>query len=773
MKSLQNKKKITAMTVIVGAMTVHALAADSGIVVNGGNTSADGYASLAVGANANASGNQGVAIGANSIASGGNAMAIGLNTKATQIDALAIGTKAEANSINTTVVGTHALSSGDYGVAIGSNSYATGNRAISIGVAINEPANQRFGATGLRSISIGNETLGSGAQSTAVGDSATATNNLSASYGAFANATGIQSTAVGHASNATGNFSTSFGDASKASGYTSVAVGYGAKAQDTETIAIGSGASTNNTGSQGSIAIGRNSTATAGLSVAIGADAKNETKHPIADHTYYGATAVGTGAMTGSVGSIAIGNQSRANTELVDGEIGVYSTAVGTSSSSQGIYSTAMGVFSRALGHYSVAMGMQKHQVTGEELGAKGYGSAAIGLYSHAVGIQGIALGQESLANNNRSIAIGANTKANAVDTVAVGTRANASAASGIALGQDAKSTIEYGVALGGNSATSGTAFTVGYDPTTKTKMDMSTIVSNVAAYEAQKAIIKSADKNIAKSNAQLRISEYDRIYGDTQAKRDEANATTALHRNKIVKEIEKKTAAIQNIKDNFAGASTWESSLGGVSVGNAELGLTRQINNVAAGTLDTDAVNVAQLKRVLNTSINNSMGDIMNQTNTLVNGVRQDVQALRSESREGDAMNAALAALKPVAYKATEPTQIMAGVGHNSGTTGFALGVAHYTDEGTMFNAGVAFAGAQRSYNGGVTFRIGHGSDDVPQYAPPATVQVLSEELALEKSNNALQERRIAEQEDKINRLLDQNERLQQDVQALKTLLK
>ena len=89
------------------------------------------------------------------------------------------------------------------------------------------------------------------------------------------------------------------------------------------------------------------------------------------------------------------------------------------------------------------------------------------------------------------------------------------------------------------------------------------------------------------------------------------------------------------------------------------------------------------------------------------------------------------------------------------------------------MLNAGVAFAGTQRSYNGGVTFRIGHGSDDVPQYAPPATVQVLSEELALEKSNNALQERRIAEQEDKINRLLDQNERLQQDVQALKTLLK
>ena len=87
------------------------------------------------------------------------------------------------------------------------------------------------------------------------------------------------------------------------------------------------------------------------------------------------------------------------------------------------------------------------------------------------------------------------------------------------------------------------------------------------------------------------------------------------------------------------------------------------------------------------------------------------------------------------------------------------------------MFNAGVAFAGTQRSYNGGVTFRIGHGSDDVPQYAPPATVQVLSEELALAKSNNALQDRRIKEQKVKINRLLEQNERLQHDVLALKAL--
>ena len=773
MKFEKHQSKLAVLTLVLGTMSAPTMAADPAIVVGGSNASATGHVALAVGANANASGNQGVSIGANSAASGGNATALGLNATATHTDALAIGTKAKATNVNTTVVGAYAVSSGDYGVAVGADSYATGNRAISIGVAINEDKNKRFGATGGRSISIGNETLASGAHSTAIGDSATATNNRSASYGAFANATGIQSTAVGHASNATGDFSAAFGDASKASGLTSVALGYGAKAQDTETIAIGSGASTNDRGAHGSIAIGRNSTATAGLSVAIGADARNETKHPTADHTYYAATAVGTGARTGSVGSIAIGNNSVANTELVDGEIGVYSTAVGTSSSSQGIYSTAIGVHSKAYGHYSVAMGMQKHQVTGEELGARGYGSAAIGLYANSIGLQSVAIGQESKTDRNRSIAIGLKTITNGVDSIAMGTKSSTHASNSVAIGLDSKTTIDSSVALGALSSTSGQAFTAGYDPTTKAAMDMSTVVKDVAAYEAQKAIIKEANDTIDKSNTILRTAEYDRIYGDTEEKRNAANAITMEHRDIIKKAEEKKTVAFQTIKDNFGDASTWESSLGGVSVGNADLGLTRQINNVAAGKLDTDAVNVAQLKRVLNTSINNTMGDIMNQTNTLVNGVRQDVQALRSESREGDAMNAALAALKPVAYKSTEPTQIMAGVGHNSGKTGFALGVAHYTDEGTMFNAGVAFAGKQRSYNGGVTFRIGHGSDDVPQYAPPATVQVLSEELAMEKSNNALQERRIAEQEDKINRLLDQNERLQQDVLALKALLK
>ena len=44
---------------------------------------------------------------------------------------------------------------------------------------------------------------------------------------------------------------------------------------------------------------------------------------------------------------------------------------------------------------------------------------------------------------------------------------------------------------------------------------------------------------------------------------------------------------------------NAWQSIDGAVSVGNADLGITRQITGVAAGTEDTDAVNVAQIKAI------------------------------------------------------------------------------------------------------------------------------------------------------------------------------
>ena len=68
----------------------------------------------------------------------------------------------------------------------------------------------------------------------------------------------------------------------------------------------------------------------------------------------------------------------------------------------------------------------------------------------------------------------------------------------------------------------------------------------------------------------------------------------------------------------------------------------------------------------------------------------------------------AAMAALKPIQYDPLEPTQVMAGVGNYRGETAAALGLAHYTNEDTMFNVGVSLGANRNMVNAGVTHKFG-----------------------------------------------------------------
>lgn len=496
-----------------------------------------------------------------------------------------------------------------------------------------------YGATGGQAISIGNQNLASGAYATSVGTDAKATNYATSAYGNKAEASGVQSTALGFASKADGEFSTAVGSSANSSGYTSVAMGYGAKSQSTESIAIGSGANVSITGAnneptQGSIAIGRGAQSNAGLSIAIGADAKNES-----GTTYTGATALGTGATTAGVGSTAIGNQARANTEALgiqqngSAQKWSFATAVGTSAIAQGTYSSALGVYSQAWGHYSVAIGMQSNG-NGRENGARGYGSNAIGLYAHARGLYSTALSSESQALYNESVALGRSARAGAVNSTALGSAAQTVGMNSVAIGYAAAATIDSGVALGDYSQTSGFREEVGYDLLTSKNIVMKTYLGDVKydEYQKQKEIIKDADNTIFEANEALNKAEYDRIYAKTEAERTAANTLTLDNRKIRDEALAKKAAAIAEIKAKYPEASTWESTAAGVSVGNAELGLTRQINNVAAGTLDTDAVNVAQLKQFAKVpvSIYNNAGD------TLVNPIQLPISNLNINFTDG-----------------------------------------------------------------------------------------------------------------------------------------
>lgn len=154
-----------------------------------------------------------------------------------------------------------------------------------------------------------------------------------------------------------------------------------------------------------------------------------------------------------------------------------------------------------------------------------------------------------------------------------------------------------------------------------------------------------------------------------------------------------------------------------------------------ADGKDKTAAANVDYVTKVME----NSAKAMDKALHTLSNTIGD----VRDESRSGNAMNAALSALKPLDYKEHERTQVMAGVGHYEDKTGFALGVAHFTNERTMFNAGVALSGDKYMYNAGATFRFGSSNDEV-QKAPKSELEMLRAELEREKARNAEQEAAI-----------------------------
>ena len=139
------------------------------------------------------------------------------------------------------------------------------------------------------------------------------------------------------------------------------------------------------------------------------------------------------------------------------------------------------------------------------------------------------------------------------------------------------------------------------------------------------------------------------------------------------------------------------------------------------------------------------------------------DLQELRKESRNGDALGAALSALKPIQYDPLEPTQFMAGIGHYKNANAFALGIAHYTKESTMFHAGVSMVRGATMINGGATFKIGNSPEKkaVPERyrnGPISSVLVLHDEMVAMKEAYGRE----------ITVLTQENNNLRQDIAVL-----
>ena len=165
--------------------------------------------------------------------------------------------------------------------------------------------------------------------------------------------------------------------------------------------------------------------------------------------------------------------------------------------------------------------------------------------------------------------------------------------------------------------------------------------------------------------------------------------------------------------------------------------------------------------KTVLNsasTAVANA-GVVQKEVQQQMTNLSNNVEELRQESRNGDALNAALSALKPIQYDPAAPTQIMAGVGYYKHTNALALGVAHYTNDSTMFHGGISMVSGETMINGGATFKIGQGSAKQAKVEP----NKLRDEILTRRESYDL----------KINLLMSTVDALQEEVEELRAAIR
>ena len=313
-----------------------------------------------------------------------------------------------------------------------------------------------------------------------------------------------------------------------------------------------------------------------GAKVKLGEDAKVEVDKIVAIGNAVSATggdsvAVGNGAKAEGPNGIAIGYKS------LSGEKG-WGVAVGGNTQATGTFSVALGQTAKALEAEGIAIG---HTSLSE-----GSCAIAIGKNTNAKGAASLALGNDAKALEEASIAFGQGSKSNGNASIAVGRQAKATGANSIAIGNQAVAAQDNSVVIGAHT----------YNKTTGTGVtgvgEQTQVLGDYSAAFGMKA---SANKSFTSA-----------IGSSAKATADCANAFGSNSTASAVWSVALGTNSVADRTSGYVGlyapedtnSLTWRANGGAVSVGSNGT-LTRQITNVAAGTEDTDAVNVAQLNAV------------------------------------------------------------------------------------------------------------------------------------------------------------------------------
>ena len=346
-------------------------------------------------------------------------------------------------------------------------------------------------------------------------------------------------------------------------------------------------------------AIGVGSQATGRNTIAVGNVAKASNTDNIAIGTYSEALTSGQDAY-----ALAVGSYSKANAHMAVG-VGALANATGTES-------TAVGAGSKATAKNSQAFGA-RNTASGQNATAIGYGNTSavedtitVGTSNTASVGGGIAIGQDNVANSggtagNTMIAIGRQNEATAQDTIAIGREAKAKKDLGVAIGNRTEATANAAIAIGSNGApspgvtpkTTASGFAaVAIGMQSNSSGTASTAVGGKSQATANSASAFGRAANASAENATALGFEAAASVKDGVALGSNSKATV----DKGVKGFN--PAEDRDNKYGGLAGNAQTSTLAAVSVGDGA-NATRQITGLAAGTNDTDAVNVAQLRSV------------------------------------------------------------------------------------------------------------------------------------------------------------------------------
>ena len=605
-KNNSGKKKVLASVLaalaVVGAGAAQVDAASYG--AGGGNAAAD--ASISIG---------GGYSGPKTAANDKFAIAIGDNASATGKSSISMGYKSETN--------------GQVSIAIGEETKVKKSEGTAVGAGA--VVEERFGAA------FGHEAKATKQYATAIGSGAQGEGEDSQAIGRQAQTTGYRAVAVGTLAKALNNSAIAIGEYTKADGTNSIAMGKSSKAHSFDAIAIGHN---NNSRTYSAISIGTDNTS----DVAYGLTDAQFDALPY-DEQYINDSSK-TDPRRGVSSTIAIGrNNVAGNVEAI---------AIGTETKATKTDAIAIGARAEATGDYALAIGGAAggYKVTADEYGT------AVGVRSNAAN-RGAAFGAGSNAGSQKSVAIGYTAKASAqkatsnyefsgshgtpspagynTETITVNSASAPAggavagnyydAGSGIAIGNgatvsdesdravvvgpDAKTNgnAHYSVVLGsGSHADASDGFVAGHGSYVESRESIAmgsaahvsgneNIRSQAIGYGATVSGTGAYDATAIGATAQVSGVQGGVALGAGSLLSRTTNSNENIGWNS--KYVDGTVVRNRAYKAKVNALDQWDAGaqIGAVSVGNDTQ--KRQIINVAAGSQDTDAVNVAQLKNV------------------------------------------------------------------------------------------------------------------------------------------------------------------------------